>query len=68
MRQATSILQVVVLQITHLSGVVILQQAQRTVEAQHLAAQVERRKPNDQYEERNVYLATIAAIEWFCAE
>ena len=45
MRQATSILQVVVLQITHLSGVVILQQAQRTVEAQHLAAQVERRKP-----------------------
>ena len=43
--ESQCVLQVVVLQITHLSGVVILQQAQRTVEAQHLAAQVERRKP-----------------------
>ena len=43
--ESQCVLQVVVLQITHLSGVVILQQAQRTVETQHLAAQVERRKP-----------------------
>ena len=44
-RQAQRILQVVVVQIAHFSRVVVLQQAQRTVETQHLARQVERRQP-----------------------
>ena len=43
-READRVLQVVVLQIAHFARVVVLQQAQRTVEAQHLARQVERRQ------------------------